>query len=224
MIVRPDWRPWPSQLDLSAAAATSSMSVSAETLVSHLAILRAERVGALTHEQLRFLDTAERQGIRLLRMIQDLRTIALAEHDALELNWTTCDLADVARRAVENVAAVALARRKPIEFQAEGETRVLGDEARLLQGLVGMLDHVVEEAQATIPIVVAVRGGEIEVRYVAEDLDTDSPGLALADTIASLHGGALTRQAHDGDVSLVLALGGESHPLEQPRDELQVGD
>lgn len=222
MIVRPDWRPWPSQLDLSAAAATSSMSVSAETLVSHLAILRAERVGPLTHEQLRFLDTAERQGMRLLRMIQDLRTVALAERDALELDWATCDLANVARRAAESVAAVALARRKPIELNAEGATRVLGDEERLLQALVGMLDHAVEEGEATIPIALTVRGSEVEVRYVAEDLDTNSLGLALADTVASLHGGALTLKAHDGYVSLVLALGGESDSLEQPRDELQV--
>jgi hypothetical protein len=83
---------------------------------------------------------------------------------------------------------------------------------------------VVEEAQATIPIAVTVRGSEVEFRYVADDLDTDSLGLALADTIASMHGGALTRQAHEGEVSLVLALGGESDPLEQPRDHLQVVD
>jgi signal transduction histidine kinase len=86
-------------------------------------------VGPLTQEQLRFLDTAERQGMRLLRIIQDLRTVALAEREALELDWATCDLAEVARLAVENVAAVALARRKPIELGAEGETRVLGDQA-----------------------------------------------------------------------------------------------
>ena len=99
---------------------------------------------------------------------------------------------------------------------------MLGDEDRLLQALVGMLDHAVEEGEATIPIVLTVRGSEVEVRYVAEDLATDSLGLALADTVASLHGGALTRKAHDGHVSLVLALGGESDSLEQPRDELQV--
>jgi len=219
MIVRPDWRPWPSQLDLSAATATSSMSVSAETLVSHLAILRAERVGPLTHEQLRFLDTAERQGMRLLRMIQDLRTVALAERDALELNWAVCDLATVARLASENVAAVALARRKPIELHVEGAARVLGDASRLLEALVGMLDHAVEAGEATLPIALTVRNSEVEVRYVAEEVDSDSLGLALADTIASLHGGALTRQAQDDSVSLVLALGGESEQRKQSRGD-----
>jgi hypothetical protein len=224
MIVRPDWRPWPSQLDLSAAAATSSMSVSAETLVSHLAILRAERVGPLTHEQLRFLDTAERHGMRLLRMIQDLRTVALAERDSLELDWTTCDLADIAGLATESVAAVALARRKPIELHADGAARVLGDEDRLVQALVGMLDHAVEEGEATMPVSLTVRGSEVEVRYVAEDVATDSLGLALADTVASLHGGALTRRAYDEHVSLVLSLGGESESgrLEPRRDDAQI--
>jgi signal transduction histidine kinase len=224
MIVRPDWRPWPSQLDLSAAAATSSMSVSAETLVSHLAILRAERVGPLTHEQLRFLDTAERQGMRLLRMIQDLRTVALAERDSLELDWTTCDLADIAGLATESVAAVALARRKPIELHADGAARVLGDEDRLVQALVGMLDHAVEEGEATMPVSLTVRGSEVEVRYVAEDVATDSLGLALADTVASLHGGALTRREYDEHVSLVLSLGGESESgrLEPRRDDAQI--
>ena len=198
------------------------MSVSAETLVSHLAILRAERVGPLTHEQLRFLDTAERQGMRLLRMIQDLRTVALAERDSLELEWTTCDLADIARLATESVAAVALARRKPIELHADGAARVLGDEDRLVQALVGMLDHAVEEGEATMPIALIVRGSEVEVRYVAEDGATDSLGLALADTVASLHGGALTRRAYDEHVSLVLALGGESERLNPRRDDAQI--
>ena len=198
------------------------MSVSAETLVSHLAILRAERVGPLTHEQLRFLDTAERQGMRLLRMIQDLRTVALAERDSLELEWTTCDLADIARLATESVAAVALARRKPIELHADGAARVLGDEDRLVQALVGMLDHAVEEGEATMPIALIVRGSEVEVRYVAENVATDSLGLALADTVASLHGGALTRRAYDEHVSLVLALGGESERLHPRRDDAQI--
>ena len=200
------------------------MSVSAETLVSHLAILRAERVGPLTQEQLRFLDTAERQGMRLLRMIQDLRTVALAERDSLELDWATCDLAEVAGRAAESVVAVALARRKPIEMAAEGSTRVLGDEDRLVQAIVGMLDHAVEEGEAMCPIALRVRSGEVEVRYVAEELGTDSLGLALADTVATLHGGALTRQAQDGFVSLVLALGGESERLEPRRDDAQIAD
>jgi len=198
------------------------MSVSAETLVSHLAILRAERVGPLTHEQLRFLDTAERQGMRLLRMIQDLRTVALAERDSLEIEWMTCDLADIARLATESVAAVALARRKPIELHADGAARVLGDEDRLVQALVGMLDHAVEEGEATMPIALIVRGSEVEVRYVAEDVATDSLGLALADTVASLHGGALTRRAYDDHVSLVLALGGESERLHPRRDNAQI--
>jgi signal transduction histidine kinase len=200
------------------------MSVSAETLVSHLAILRAERVGPLTHEQLRFLDTAERQGMRLLRMIQDLRTVALAERDSLELDWTTCDLADIAGLATESVAAVALARRKPIELHADGAARVLGDEDRLVQALVGMLDHAVEEGEATMPVSLTVRGSEVEVRYVAEDVATDSLGLALADTVASLHGGALTRRAYDEHVSLVLSLGGESESgrLEPRRDDAQI--
>ena len=200
------------------------MSVSAETLVSHLAILRAERVGPLSHEQLRFLDTAERQGMRLLRMIQDLRTVALAERDSLELNWAVCDLSTVARLAAENVAAVAVARRKPIELHVAGAARVLGDADRLQEALVGMLDHAVEAGEATLPIALTVRASEVEVRYVAEELDSDSLGLALAHAIASLHGGALTRQAQDDSVSLVLALGGDSETLEQSRGDAPAAD
>jgi len=67
-----------------------------------------------------------------------------------------------------------------------------------------------------------VRGSEVEVSFVSEDLDTDSLGLALADTVASLHGGALTRQAQDWLVSLVLALGGETERLEPRRDDAQI--
>jgi hypothetical protein len=82
-----------------------------------------------------------------------------------------------------------------------------------------MLDHAVEAGEATLPIALTVRNSEVEVRYVAEEVDSDSLGLALADTIASLHGGALTRQAQDDSVSLVLALGGESEQRKQSRGD-----
>jgi signal transduction histidine kinase len=118
---------------------------------------------------------------------------------------------------------VALARRKPIELHADGATRLLGDKKRLVEAVVGMLDHAVEAAEATMPIVLTVRGTELEIRYLAEDdLRTDSLGLALANTIASLHGGALTRRVHDEHISLVLALGGETERLEPARDDAEI--
>ena len=200
MIVRPDWRPWPSQLDLSAATATSSMSVSAETLVSHLAILRAERVGALTPEQAPVPRHRRAPGHPAAEDDSGSahRRPRRARQNPLEFNWATCDLGEVAGLATESVAAVALARRKPIELHTDGAARLLGDKKRLVQAVVGMLDHAVEAGEAAMPIVLTVRGTELEIRYLAEnDLATDGLGLALADTIASLHGGALTRRAHD---------------------------
>jgi hypothetical protein len=209
MMVRPDWRPRPSQLDTSTAAATSSMTVSAETLVSHLEILRSERVGELTPEQVRFVETAERQGLRLLRLIQDLRTVALVETGALELDWGTCELGEITQRAADRIASVALARRKPIEPSLGGPSRVWADGPRLERALLGVLEHAVEEAQATTPIALSVEGSEIEVRYLADGSDPDSLGLALANAVTMLHGGAVSRREDDGEVSLVLSLGGE---------------
>jgi light-regulated signal transduction histidine kinase (bacteriophytochrome) len=210
MILRPDWRPGPSHLDISTAAATSRMTVSAETLVSHLEILRSERVGALTSEQLRFVDTAERQGLRLLRLIQDLRTVALAEQAALDLDWVSCDLGDVAYRATDRIAAAAFARRKPIELEAEAPARVLADDERLERALLGLFEHAVEEADPGNPIVVEVRAREVEVRYMAETFDRQSLGLSLADAVATLHGGSLTAGVEAGEVRFVLALGAET--------------
>jgi light-regulated signal transduction histidine kinase (bacteriophytochrome) len=210
MILRSNWRPGPSQLDISTAAATSRMTVSAETLVSHLEILRAERVGALTPEQLRFVETAERQGLRLLRLIQDLRTVALAESAALELEWVTCDLGDIAYRATDRIAAAAFARRKPIELAVDAPARVLADRERLERALLGLFEHAVEESDAGNPIAVEVRPGEIEVRYLAETFDRESLGLSLADAVATLHGGSLTAATEAGEVRLVLALGAEA--------------
>jgi hypothetical protein len=78
-----------------------------------------------------------------------------------------------------------------------------------LRALVGLLEHVVDEADPGAAIVVEVRDGEIEVRYLAETLDRESLGLSLADAVAPLHGGSLSAFAEGGEVRLVLLLGAD---------------
>jgi light-regulated signal transduction histidine kinase (bacteriophytochrome) len=212
MILRPDWDTGQFRLRNSAGAATARMSVSLETLVSHLQILQDERVGSLTPEQLRFLGTAERHGVRLLQMMGDLRTVALADSGELELEWGTCDLGELACRACEQLAAAALARRKPIELRVTGTTRVLADAAQLERALLGVLEHAVEVAQGPGSITVWVRDGQLEVSYLGEPEGAHDLPLALAAAVAGLHGGALTCLHDDGMVSLVFAL--EAEPAE----------
>jgi two-component system sensor histidine kinase BaeS len=105
----------------------------------------------------------------LERLVEDLRTLALAESGALQLAWERVDVPEL-------LAAVAAAHQVAageagIDLLAESEPAlVTGDPTRLR----GVLDNLVTNALRHTP-----RGGRVELRALA---DADSVWLEVADT------------------------------------------
>jgi signal transduction histidine kinase len=184
-------------------AALSSASVLLETTLSHLQLVREEDLGPLTQDQLRFLAVAEQHAIRLGQVVEDLQLVALCRGEALDPEWDTVDLAEVANAAATEVAGTAAARGKPIELHAAEPSRTLAD-AQLLGRLVsGLLAVALDEAAPQLPIGVSVEEGALEISYAGEALpDSTRLGLVLAEALAGALGGEVVAGAADGTVTI----------------------
>lgn len=204
MVIRSEWRIGPSAVERSATSTTAAMASAAETLQSHLEFVLDERVGGLNADQRRFLDVAVRYGDRLVRLVEDMRTVALAESGELEVVWSRFDLAETVAGAVERVWPVAHVEGKGLEVQSGDPVWVEADGKRVARAVEGLLAECVEVARPGATITVDVRGGGIELAYEGELPSEIS--LALAETIADLHGGELTVRSGGGSVTIGLRI------------------
>ena len=122
-----------------------------------------ERIGALL-EQVELL----------ARLVDDLRTLTRAEHGELSLARENVDLAASARRSVDAFDAQARARGVTLEVEAHA-AKVTGDEDRLRQLLLNLLDNAVRHAAARVRVEVASDGPDVRLR-----VDDDGPGVPEA--------------------------------------------
>jgi signal transduction histidine kinase len=190
-------------VDEALPAALASASVLLETTLSHLQLVREEDLGPLTPDQLRFLAVAEQHAIRLGQVVEDLQLVALCRGEAVDPEWDTVDLAEIANAAAAEVAGTAAARGKPIELRAAGPSRTLGDGHLLGRVCSGLLAVALDEAAPRQPIDVSVDEEGLEVSYAGESLpDSSRLGLVLAEALAGVLGGDVAAGAADGTVSL----------------------
>lgn len=206
MIIRSEWRIGPSATERSAASTTAAMAAAAETLQSHLEFVLDERVGSLNTDQRRFLDVAVRHGDRLVRLVEDMRIVALAESGDLEPDWSRFDLVATVQSVVERVWPVARVEGKSLAVQHVGPVWVDADERRVARAVLGLVTEAVDLAQPDTQVTLAVREGRVELAYEGDQPPSEI-GLALAEAIAGLHGGDLSLRIDNGVVFLGMALG-----------------
>jgi PAS domain S-box-containing protein len=120
---------------------------------------------ALTDQQRRFLQIADRNSDRLLRLVGDLLFLAQLESGTLDLAPERVDLASVAADSVTAAQPAAEAKEIALEFSAEGPAPLEGDPARLGQ----VVDNLVSNAIKFTPA-----GGSVIV-----SVGTDGPSAAL---------------------------------------------
>jgi signal transduction histidine kinase len=209
MVVRSDWRIGPSALESSAAQATAAIAATAESLQSHVEVVLGGGLGLLTDEQRDFLAVGWRNGRRLLKLIDALETIALAESGTLEVEWTSVDLGEVTTRAAEHVWPVAVGTRKRISLDRGERAHVIGAADAIARAVEAMLEHAVEQSRPGAEIQVAVGEGGIELRYPAEGLPaSDELAVALAEATCRLHGGHVSAGSESGFATVSLTFAG----------------
>lgn len=167
-----------------------------------------------------------RQAALLHRLVEDLRTLSLADAGRLALRPTPLDAAALAREAVEAAGPVARAKGVALEVAADGgDLALVADRDRLAQVLGNLLDNAIRatpeggrvrvatvRADSTIVFRVRDQGPGI----APEDLSTvferfrqgdhgrrdlrggSGLGLAIVRTLVEAHGGTVAAANHAG--------------------------
>jgi len=133
--------------------------------------------GVYAHED-RYLETIRDQSRVLARIVEDLRTISLAEGGALPLRREPVAIADLLAGVAESFAALAAARGVALRVPPAGPHQVSADRGRLHQALGGLLDNALRHTPAGGEVLVTSRAVGPAVRIEVADT---GPGVAEAD-------------------------------------------
>src|SRR5690606_3389575 len=108
------------------------------------------------------------QVLVLSRLVDDLRTLSLADAGRLSLRVEEVDLSDLARLAAASYRVQADAKRVRLDVAAPGTAPVLADRERLMQVIGNLLDnairHTPEEGRVLLAIATPPGQVTLEVR------------------------------------------------------------
>ncbi len=156
----------------------------------------------------------------LSRLIDDLRTLSLAESGALALHRETVDVGSIARDVATAFSDQGRRGGVAIGSSAEGPTVIEADPLRVREVIVNLVANALRYTPAGGSVAVEARGsdGQVEVTVrdtgtgIASDAvagiferfsrSTDSPGaglgLAIAKSLVEAHGGAIRAESAPG--------------------------
>jgi len=152
----------------------------------------------------------------LSRLVDDLRTLALAEAGALQLQREPVDLAALVREAASAFTSAAEAKGGRVEIEAEESTQIEVDASRVREILHNILSNALRYTPQGGLIRVSARGNEVSVSdsgpgIMPEDLphvferfykSSDSGGmglgLAIAKYLVEAHGGMIRAESNPG--------------------------
>jgi two-component system OmpR family sensor kinase len=168
------------------------------------------------------MERIEAESARMGVLVDDLLLLARLDQGRPLLREEV-DLSRIVAEAVESARAIEPDR--PIELEADGPARILGDEARLRQVMDNLLDNVRVHTPAETPVRVTVEAGDAEVLLSVTDQGPGlSPevadrlferfyrgdparsretggaglGLSIVSAIVEAHGGSVTASSPDG--------------------------
>jgi signal transduction histidine kinase len=195
------------------------------------------RGGAIEDPEVRdpFLATVEAETDRMVRMVNDLLTLTRADSDALNLNLEPIDAAQLAQSVVNRLAYQAEDKGIRLQVVASPECpQVLGDNDRLEQVLLNLLDNAIKYSEAGGTVKMTVRlaqndGVEIQVcdegmgiapehlsrigeRFYRADRARSRAdggaglGLAIAQALIRAQGGCLSVESQEGEGTVMTLL------------------
>lgn len=120
-------------------------------------------LGPVGERQLDVLGRVRGDLDRLIRMVNELLDEARLQAGKVELSKGPCDLAEIARAAVDTVRPMAEAKGVRIEVATEA-VPLTGDRAKLLEVVLNVVDNAVKftPAGGAVSVTVAARDGEAE--------------------------------------------------------------
>jgi signal transduction histidine kinase len=194
----------------------------------------------------RYLDRAQDKAAQLDRLVGDLFTFSRLEYTGEKFTFDEVDVADLARRAVDGVEPLAVARGCEVSLQGTSAGLVVnGDADALLRVLTNLLDNAIRHSHREVVLRAQRVNGDIRFEiaddgpgFAPEDLahvfeplfrsDQARPtatggtglGLAIARRLARAHGGDV-EATNDPDggarTTVVLPVPGDSGPGDRKR-------
>ena len=171
------------------------------------------------------IDTMHEEVAVLTRLIEDLQELALAESGQLDLDFQSCDLVDLARRAVTAHGPKAEEAGVTIVSHMPGSAPLRGDPGRLGQGIRNLLTNAVNYTPSGGTVTVSVSTTEDDVQVCVSDTGPGIPedqiphvferfyrvdrsrsratggtglGLTIARRLVEAHGGRVTLESRIG--------------------------
>jgi PAS domain S-box-containing protein len=178
------------------------------------------------HEATREVATIDRQSQHLIRLVDDLLDIARVTRGKLDLKRRRCELQVVVAKAIEIAAPLIEQRRHTLKVSVESNIFVDGDEFRLAQLLANLLTNAAKYTPDSGHIYIEARTRDRLVELSVRDTGSGIPsellprlfapfvqasqssersqgglglGLALARSLAELHGGTIAAQSPGED-------------------------
>jgi signal transduction histidine kinase len=171
----------------------------------------------------RYLDRAQAKAAHLDRLVSDLFTFSRLEYAPDAIRTDEVDVATLARRAAEDVEAMAAAHGCVLEVHgAQQGVTVRGDADALLRVRTNLLDNAIHHGRARVVLAAQRSNGSVEIEVV-----DDGPGFApddLAHVFEPLFRSDRARASATGGTGLGLAIarrlvrahGGDVHAANEP--------
>jgi signal transduction histidine kinase len=166
------------------------------------------------------------QNLLLTRLVDDLRTLALAESGQLSLDFQPVDLIATIQGSIDQFAPQADARQVKIQLDSPGQCpKIMADPARLIQIFGNILSNALRYTPNAGSIELAIACQAEKVRIIIHDSGSGIPEESLPHIFERFYRGDRSRSRSEGGSGLGLAIarqlaqahGGEltaaNHPL-----------
>lgn len=137
-----------------------------------------QRGDQLTEEQIAdFLNVIERQGVRLVQLVEQLLSAARIESGAPVLRRQSLDVGVIARQVVTNIKAGGAAN--PISVDGPGSVEMFGDPSVVEQVLTNLVDNAVKYSDGKGPVVIRIEDNPGDVCLDVSDQGRGIPTVEM---------------------------------------------
>jgi signal transduction histidine kinase len=125
------------------------------SIAGYFEMLTEEAAGSFNSLQESFIETIQRNVVRLSRLVDDLLFIARLDEGRVHLRLTTVDIGELLAQSADTAKPIADAKRVELSVELDSVPAIRGDRERLAQ----LLDNLVSNAVKFTP-----EGGKVAIR------------------------------------------------------------